>query len=298
MKNLKHFTIAAALLLSIGAVAQPPEPHKDPPPVVEVPEEVTPEQVIYAFVDAVFVQFNLEVAARLVEGGQTGDALKPVAAEIQKERAGWTLEVHNTDVQTKGDTASAKLMLTLHHRLFGKILHQERLTLHKVRNEWKIVPLSPEDFYHSFRISYDSDILANIATYLARPQEIHEASAFSCVTNLKQIGLGTMQFLQDWDEKFALKADKYQEALMPYIRNEQIFHCPDDKSGALSYSFNAKLENLTQAQITVPSQIVMIYEGKNGQLEFRHNNRAGIAFADGHYKLVTPEEAKTLKWKP
>ncbi len=305
MQNLKYFSVAAALLLSISVWAQPPEPRKDPPPVIEVPLIEVPqfleaEQVVRAFADAVAVSDhpNLEAAARFVEGGLNGDALKPIAEELAKERAGWTTKVLDLNVQIKDNTAEAKLVLVLRHRLLGKIRHQERLTLHKMANEWKIVPLLPEDFQHSFSDAFDSDILATIATYLARPQEIHEASAFACLTNLKQLGLGAMQFLQDWDEKFALKADKYQEALIPYIRTDQIFHCPDDKNGQISYSFNPKFENVSLAQIHAPSQTVLIYEGKNGQLEFRHNNRAGVCFADGHCELVTPEKAKTLKWKP
>lgn len=299
MQNLKPcFTVATALLLSLNATAQPPEPRKDPPPVVEAPQIVEPQQVINAFVDAVGDHLDLAAATLFVEGGQTGTALQPVATELQKERGGWKVRVLHSDAQVKGDTVTMKLVLQLHHHLFGKIIHQERLTLHKVGDAWKIVPLSADEFYHSRGDSFDSDVLANMATYLARPQEIQEASAYACLSNLKQLGLGAMQFLQDYDLKFALKAATYQQALLPYTRSEQLFHCPEDKSGAISYSFNVKLENFPAANIADAAQTVMIYEGKDGQLEFRHNNRAGVCFADGHCQLVTPEAAKTLRWQP
>jgi prepilin-type processing-associated H-X9-DG protein len=161
-----------------------------------------------------------------------------------------------------------------------------------------IVPLTSEQLRRNRHTNFDTDILLNLATYLAIPQEIIEASAHECMMNQKMLALGAMQFAQDWDDKFTFKADKYPEALRPYLRNDQILHCPDDRSGALSYTFNKNLENLLLARIAQPAQTVMFYEGKNGQLEFRHDNRASVCFADGHVELVTPERAKTLKWTP
>lgn len=298
MHNLKSsFTIAAAFLLSLSAIAQPPDIDKNLP-VIAPPQVVRPEQVISDFADAVSEHLDPEVAARFVEGGQTGDVLKPIVAELQKERAGWTIRVLQANAQVKGDIAVVKGLLLLRHHWFGKIMHQERLTLHKVGDAWKIVPLSVDDFSYSRSDSFDSDILANIATYLARPQEIHEATAFSCLSNLKQLGLATFHLIEDNNEKFAVKAATYQQSLLPYARSEQLFHCPEDKSGTISYSFNDKFDNLPLAQLAEPAHTVMIYEGKDGQLEFRHNNRAGVCFADGHCQLITPEIAKTLRWKP
>jgi prepilin-type processing-associated H-X9-DG protein len=47
-----------------------------------------------------------------------------------------------------------------------------------------------------------------------------------------------------------------------------------------------------------PTRTILVYEGKGGQLSFRHNGKAAVAFVDGHAQLVTPEEAKKLIWKP
>ncbi len=55
----------------------------------------------------------------------------------------------------------------------------------------------------------------------------------SCQSNLKQIGLGLMQYTQDYDERLVLGDDQgnvirrhYAELLMPYLKSEQIFRCP------------------------------------------------------------------------
>ncbi len=64
----------------------------------------------------------------------------------------------------------------------------------------------------------------------------------SCQSNLKQIGLGLLQYAQDYDEQFASTqyqdvADrhwysdntryyKWMDAIYPYVKSEQIFDCP------------------------------------------------------------------------
>lgn len=55
----------------------------------------------------------------------------------------------------------------------------------------------------------------------------------SCSSNLKQIGLGLMQYIQDYDERVVPQDDQgttirrhYAELLMPYVKSEQVFRCP------------------------------------------------------------------------
>ncbi|BDI28866.1 hypothetical protein CCAX7_009170 [Capsulimonas corticalis] len=72
-----------------------------------------------------------------------------------------------------------------------------------------------------------------------------KARQISCVSNLKQIGLGLMQYSQDNDEIMAnawygnggyQKSDptpgsvkyKWMDAIFPYVKSTQIFTCPDD----------------------------------------------------------------------
>ncbi len=67
----------------------------------------------------------------------------------------------------------------------------------------------------------------------------------SCQSNLKQIGLGALQYTQDFDEKLvrawsgtgngasnALDRYKWMDAVFPYVKSEQVFNCP-------SHSFSA-----------------------------------------------------------
>jgi prepilin-type N-terminal cleavage/methylation domain-containing protein len=99
-------------------------------------------------------------------------------------------------------------------------------------------------------------IIAILAAILfpvfARARE--NARRASCQSNLKQIGLGLMQYTQDYDEKLpqawfvnlwpsqpgANGNYKWMDAVQPYIKSEQLFVCPSD-TNANRYIQNTKL---------------------------------------------------------
>ncbi|RYG69910.1 DUF1559 domain-containing protein [bacterium] len=68
----------------------------------------------------------------------------------------------------------------------------------------------------------------------------------SCMSNMKQQGLGVMQYVQDFDEKFpqaywypndSSSAGGYASwsgTVQPYLKSEQIFVCPSDAGGGLA----------------------------------------------------------------
>lgn len=79
----------------------------------------------------------------------------------------------------------------------------------------------------------------------ARARE--NARRASCLSNMKQIGLGFIQYTQDYDERMpASDANNGGDAghtlsyyVQPYIKNTQVFQCPSDSSGsAFSYGYN------------------------------------------------------------
>ena len=90
-------------------------------------------------------------------------------------------------------------------------------------------------------------IIAILAAILfpafARARE--NARRASCQSNLKQIGLGLLQYTQDYDERYpsvsygsngdgdsnpasASPSYKWMDAIFPYIKSEQLFVCPSD----------------------------------------------------------------------
>jgi len=86
-------------------------------------------------------------------------------------------------------------------------------------------------------------IIAILAAILfpvfARARE--NARRSSCQSNLKQIGLGMLQYSQDYDERLVHKQYgaedyssvsagnyKWMDAIFPYVKSTQIFSCPSD----------------------------------------------------------------------
>ncbi len=138
-----------------------------------------------------------------------------------------------------------------------------------------------------------------------------KARQTACLNNSKQIGMGLLMYTQDYDETFPhvsfavwpgsinqLRNPKWQDVMLPYIKNEQVFTCPSDshpqrlfrslQSGRTgtstttspggSYSANYFYEasglanppfGRTLAQIAMPADTVFVAETEpavNGQL--------------------------------
>ncbi len=79
-------------------------------------------------------------------------------------------------------------------------------------------------------------IIAILAAILfpvfARARE--KARQTSCLSNVKQVGLGMIMYLQDYDELFppAINSGSgryWMEAIMPYVKNQQLFVCPSSR---------------------------------------------------------------------
>jgi prepilin-type N-terminal cleavage/methylation domain-containing protein/prepilin-type processing-associated H-X9-DG protein len=100
-------------------------------------------------------------------------------------------------------------------------------------------------------------IIAVLAAILfpvfARARE--NARRTSCQSNLKQIGLGLLQYTQDYDETLTLSfygssGDsnnagnyKWMDAIFPYVKSEQLFTCPSDSAVNREYLYHRKIPN-------------------------------------------------------
>ncbi len=89
-------------------------------------------------------------------------------------------------------------------------------------------------------------IIAILAAILfpvfARARE--NARRSSCTSNLKQIGLGVLQYVQDYDESMpGHNMDKqhqlWMDIIQPYIKSEQVFTCPSDSRPQAKYRYTA-----------------------------------------------------------
>ena len=101
-------------------------------------------------------------------------------------------------------------------------------------------------------------IIALLAAILfpvfARARE--NARKSSCQNNLKQIGLGLLQYTQDYDETFtgafapypggcgcgACRVS-YAQLILPYTKNTQIYRCPSQTGNAMRFSCGSQTGN-------------------------------------------------------
>ena len=124
-------------------------------------------------------------------------------------------------------------------------------------------------------------IIALLAAILfpvfARARE--NARRSSCQSNLKQLAIGLAMYTQDYDETFiygngskgyagvaeltASRGQGWAGPLYPYVKNSQIFKCPDDTTKAsmvISYGRNTNLRGQKISILTAPSLTVELYE--------------------------------------
>ena len=126
-------------------------------------------------------------------------------------------------------------------------------------------------------------IIAILAAILfpvfARARE--NARRASCISNIKQIMLGVMQYTQDYDERVpgssANNTRGIYTYLEPYLKSEQIFVCPSESNRPMGYGYNyvyfAILPSnapvsggcISIAQIQTPAQTVMFTDNAVGR---------------------------------
>ncbi len=124
------------------------------------------------------------------------------------------------------------------------------------------------------------------------------AKATACQSNLKQVALGMLMYAQDWDEAYVL-ADRWPEAIQPYLHNNALYVCPSDPlpyrsqldAILMSYTMNQALDGKLLKHTAAPAETPMIFDGdelSGGQTNarFRHEGTVGVAYSDGHVRLV------------
>ncbi|MCW3096287.1 MAG: hypothetical protein JWL77_1905 [Chthonomonadaceae bacterium] len=132
----------------------------------------------------------------------------------------------------------------------------------------------------------------------------------SCLSNVKQLGLGFMMYAQDYDEHYPLPRS-WNEGVYPYIKNWAVFHCPYvEEENLPTYAMNRRLKSVLLARIETPQNTVLLFDsipGKNlsGGRELlpdppRHGtgDYYSIGFTDGHAKGVALKDLSGLLWTP
>lgn len=122
----------------------------------------------------------------------------------------------------------------------------------------------------------------------------------SCASNLKQIGLGLLQYTQDYDEHlppaampstsdgYALGAPPYgwADTIQPYVKSRQLFWCPENEiarpqdsrqPNLTDYYLNSKLAGRAFNTVLKPEAVIAAGEGNDGrELSNARYARSGV----------------------
>jgi len=270
----------------------------------------SPEATVNSFVASIN-QYNFKQATLCVE-----DAKPEAATELADFEQGLK-EVHATittsDLHLTVKDAEATISVTATVKVGDpqetNSVDKSFLKLHVQKNEWRIVPEDPS----RFTAVPPQNILGYTAAFLAHPEAFEKAIEQEkeniCLLNLKQLAEAMPSFWHSHHASIHNNAS-IRKGLSPYVENDSIFFCPDDERfpdiGAIikttqdvsSYSLNPYFEGGEPSSKKSSADVVLLYEGKNGVLDFRHNGKACVAFVDGHVETVSQEAAKYLRWKP
>ncbi len=265
------------------------------------------------FVDVINGKGFFPIAQKWIYGAKVGYfGANEWAREVEENRAGVSIKINDITLE-KIAPEEASVVVTYFFDVpadFGDknmkaILRQERKENLQLKlganptfgNEkiWQIVP--PIEPLQNFGAADLNNIWATLSFFLSQkqPLDTSEAKAKRSINNLKQLALGVLMFVQDFNARFAFAPQYVQEAIFPYTKNKEIFFVPNTKE---NYTFNDNLSDKSLAQLASPAQTVLFYEGENEKPVFRYDGKAAVGFADGSVKLITPEEAAKLIWKP
>lgn len=137
-----------------------------------------------------------------------------------------------------------------------------------------------------------------------------------CRTNLKQLSLGMLQYVRDYDEKFP-PARQWAEVLLPYLGSYRQplltdpklrYECPSF-NGGYGYALNKNLDGVNEALVTKPSSDVCLFDSTSGRFNAsdfgqslpsvpRHPHGHGIGFIDGHVKFIQQVNFSVTLAKP
>ncbi len=151
------------------------------------------------------------------------------------------------------------------------MLHTTNTTTRRPKNGFTLIELL-------VIIAIIAILAAILFPVFARARE--NARRTSCISNLKQLGLGIMQYTQDYDESMPTSGTNglrgFGGRIFPYVKSKQVFACPSDSGpdttsatrGKISYAGNNNIATVNGGNnapplITVfaePSRTVMFSE--------------------------------------
>lgn len=302
-------------------------------PIVRLPQtaksldiKLSPELAVKYLVNG-YNLGQLGTMSYWIVGAHDSKALAQVDLQIKNSKSAFKLFINDLHIETRNDEATVTVQLGVRDIFFSTLIQTERLRLHRENNIWKIVPETPQEFF----IDRDRGFLLNLATAIAHPEVmLSKQETATCLDRAKLVSLSWLSFQMEYEDEervIGINSANFKDKLLPVLKNEQIFHCPADKSDQISFSFNGNLTGRAWSEFATPipvdplryltpiaielfdtrhraawkfrnDKLVLFYEGSGNHLNFRHNGYAVVCLVDGHVQLVSEQQASRLMWKP
>jgi len=117
-----------------------------------------------------------------------------------------------------------------------------------------------------------------------------------CFSNVKQLTLGMVMYAQDYDELLPARGVRWMDALTPYIKSGDLFHCPSDQKHFYSYAMNSRLCGV-KLESPAAEYAILLFESDRGVRSAsdpltslcdppRHARGWVFGFLDGRAKLI------------
>ncbi len=130
----------------------------------------------------------------------------------------------------------------------------------------------------------------------------------SCISDLKQLGLGMQMYVQDYDDRYP-PSNTWTTVTLPYIKYRAVYRCPDEENHTLpSYAMNRFLAWGEKASLAAPDKTILLFdslprENATGAEELfpkplRHNGLLVFAYADSHAKVTDTKGKPLFQWLP
>lgn len=314
--------VLLSLMLGASAAFAQPDPTArgmgiNPPEQIAPPDANTPENAVRKFVADLDASLETGLAAD-VAGARVGfygtDDWEWAFNNLSELRAIKKLKIDHVKVENQSE-GEATVSLTTHQerRVGGNIQRTDPATvtlqLRRTTNipapafgflktAWRIVPPTAEEFLAS---SPDKISPLQLAAILAvrDPRLLPFIRQQRAIRQLKQMGLGMMQFAQDYDEFIAFDDAGYERALSPYLKDATLYTIAGTKNE--KWHFNDNLSTLPLSALKEVARTVLFYDGSapdNDHLNFRFSDKTLIGFTDGHVAAFSKDELQDLIWKP
>ena len=154
-------------------------------------------------------------------------------------------------------------------------------------------------------------VLMALPLFLRRRDGGPRPPASICLSNVKNVTLAVQMYVSDYDDVFP-PAAQWSDTLFEYVRNEDVYRCPEATELPCGYAHNAALGEAMHDDLAHPAKTVVIFESDRGwngaggrallPAEPRHLGGDNYGFADGHAQWVGREEVMAgepgMRWRP